>query len=112
MKLYKYILSLSLAIGAMMVTSCNDFLDRSPQGQFTEDDDPNALVNGKIYNVYTMMRKFDITAGTPAFAIHSFRSEDAEKGSTAVGMCSDFAVHFLYKSTMTARSRARTVILV
>ena len=62
MKLYKYILSLSLAIGAMMVTSCNDFLDRSPQGQFTEDDDPNALVNGKIYNVYTMMRKFDITA--------------------------------------------------
>ena len=83
MKLYKYILSLSLAIGAMMVTSCNDFLDRSPQGQFTEDDDPNALVNGKIYNVYTMMRKFDITAGTPAFAIHSFRSEDAEKGSTS-----------------------------
>ena len=62
MKLYKYILSLSLAIGTMMVTSCNDFLDRSPQGQFTEDDDPNALVNGKIYNVYTMMRKFDITA--------------------------------------------------
>lgn len=51
MKLYKYILSLSLAIGTMMVTSCNDFLDRSPQGQFTEDDDPNALVNGKIYNV-------------------------------------------------------------
>ena len=81
MKLYIYILSLSLVIGAMTLTSCNDFLDRSPQGQFTEDDDPNALVNGKIYNVYTMMRNFNITAGTPAFAIHSFRSEDAEKGS-------------------------------
>ena len=51
MKLYIYILSLSLALGAMTLTSCNDFLDRSPQGQFTEDDDPNALVNGKIYNV-------------------------------------------------------------
>lgn len=82
MKRYIYILlSLSLALGAMTLTSCNDFLDRSPQGQFTEDDDPNALVNGKIYNVYTMMRNFNITAGTPAFAIHSFRSEDAEKGS-------------------------------
>ena len=34
--------------------SCSDFLDRSPQGQFTEDDNPNALVNGKIYNVYTL----------------------------------------------------------
>ena len=54
MKRYIYILlSLSLALGAMTLTSCNDFLDRSPQGQFTEDDDPNALVNGKIYNVYT-----------------------------------------------------------
>ena len=62
MKRYIYILlSLSLALGAMTLTSCNDFLDRSPQGQFTEDDDPNALVNGKIYNVYTMMRNFNIT---------------------------------------------------
>mgnify|MGYP001183452363 FL=1 len=68
---------------SIFLTSCNDFLDRSPQGQFTEDDNPNALVNGKIYNVYTMMRNFNITAGTPAFAIQSFRSEDAEKGSTS-----------------------------
>lgn len=83
MRLYKYILSLSFAFGAMtIITSCNDFLDRNPQGQFTEDDDPNALVNGKIYNVYTLMRNFNITSGTPAFAIQSFRSEDAEKGST------------------------------
>ena len=35
MKLYIYILSLSLALGAMTLTSCNDFLDRIPQGQFT-----------------------------------------------------------------------------
>ena len=27
------------------------------------------------------MRNFNITAGTPAFAIHCFRSEDSEKGS-------------------------------
>lgn len=81
MRLYKSILT--LAVVTTLATACTDFLDRSPQGQFTEDDNPNALVNGKIYNVYTLMRNFNITAGTPAFAIHSFRSEDAEKGSAA-----------------------------
>lgn len=83
MKRNKYIPFLSVALSLLTMTSCNDFLDRSPQGQFTEDDDPNALVNGKIYNVYTMMRNYNITAGIPAFAVHSFRSEDAEKGSAA-----------------------------
>lgn len=72
-----------LFLSLLLLASCNDFLDRRPQGQFTEDDNPNALVNGKIYNVYTMMRNFNITAGTPAFAIQCFRSEDDEKGSVA-----------------------------
>ena len=56
MKLDKYIFSTFIAAAALALGSCSDFLDRSPQGQFTEDDNPNALVNGKIYNVYTMMR--------------------------------------------------------
>ena len=81
MKLNKYLFSSFIAASALLISSCSDFLDRSPQGQFTEDDNPNALVNGKIYNVYTMMRSFDITAGTPAIAIHYLRSEDSEKGS-------------------------------
>lgn len=76
--------ALFLSATALMITaSCNDFLDRSPQGQFTEDDNPNALVDGKIYNVYTLMRDYNITAGVPAFAIHCFRSEDSEKGSVS-----------------------------
>lgn len=83
MKPDKYILSLVIAAASFLASGCSDFLDRRPQGQFTEDDHPNALVNGKIYNVYTMMRSFNITAGTPAFAIHSMRSEDAEKGSVS-----------------------------
>ena len=81
MKLTKYILSTFVAASVLAITGCSDFLDRSPQGQFTEDDNPNALVNGKIYNVYTLMRNYNITAGVPAFAIQSFRSEDAQKGS-------------------------------
>ena len=83
MKLDKYIFSTFIAAAALTLGSCSDFLDRSPQGQFTEDDNPNALVNGKIYNVYTMMRSYDITAGTTALAIHCLRSEDEEKGSIA-----------------------------
>lgn len=41
---------------------------------------PSKLVNGKIYNVYTMMRSYDITTGhyRPRF-IHCLRSEDEEK---------------------------------
>lgn len=81
MKLNRHIFPIIAATTTLFLGSCSDFLDRSPQGQFTEDDNPNALVNGKIYNVYTMMRNYNITAGTPAFAIQSFRSEDAEKGS-------------------------------
>lgn len=83
MKLNKYLFSTFIAASALLISSCSDFLDRSPQGQFTEDDNPNALVNGKIYNVYTMMRSYDITAGTTALAIHCLRSEDEEKGSIA-----------------------------
>ncbi len=83
MKIKKYILSLLIGATALSFSSCNDFLDRDPLGQFTEDDAPNALVGGKMYNVYYLMRSYDITAGIPAFMIHMVRSEDSEKGSDA-----------------------------
>lgn len=66
MKLIKYIFTLLVGATALSLTSCNDFLDRDPLGQFTEDDSPNALVGGKIFNVYYLMRSYDITAGIPA----------------------------------------------
>ena len=40
MKLDKYIFSTFIAAAALTLGSCSDFLDRSPQGQFTEDDNP------------------------------------------------------------------------
>ena len=60
MKLNKYIFATLITSTTLFLGSCSDFLDRSPQGQFTEDDNPNALVNGKIYNVYTMMRNYNV----------------------------------------------------
>lgn len=83
MKLNKYIATLLIAASAFTITGCNDFLDRSPLGQFTEDDAPGGGLEGQVFAIYTLMRSYDITAGIPAFAIHNFRSEDSEKGSTA-----------------------------
>jgi len=83
MKIQKYILSLLIGSATILFSSCNDFLNRAPLGQFTEDDAPNALIGGKMYNVYYLMRSYNITAGIPAFMIHMVRSEDSEKGSTS-----------------------------
>ena len=80
MKLKHKILTLIAGtLTTFALTSCNDFLDRDPLGQFTEDDAPNALIGGKMYNVYYLMRSYNITAGIPAFMIHMVRSEDSEK---------------------------------
>ena len=65
MKLNKYILPIALAVSALSFSSCNDFLDRHPQGQFTEDDNPGALAEGKVFNIYTMMRNYNITRRYP-----------------------------------------------
>lgn len=50
MKLKHKILTLIAGtLTTFALTSCNDFLDRDPLGQFTEDDAPNALIGGKMY---------------------------------------------------------------
>lgn len=82
MKLKTYIFSLLIASSALTFAGCNDFLDRSPLGDFTEDDAPGGSLDGQVFGLYTQMRNYNITAGIPAFAIHNFRSEDSEKGSS------------------------------
>ena len=80
---HKILTLIAGTLTTFVLTSCNDFLDRDPLGQFTEDDAPNALIGGKMYNVYYLIRSYNITAGIPAFMIHMVRSEDSEKGSDA-----------------------------
>ena len=77
------ILRSAALVAGISLSGCSDFLDRTPLGQFTEDDAPAALVGGKMYNVYYLMRSYNITAGIPAFLVHMVRSEDSEKGSDA-----------------------------
>lgn len=83
MKMKTYILSLFIGTAALLFTGCNDFLDRSPLGQFTEDDAPGGGLEGQVFGIYKEMRSYNITAGIPAFAVHHMRSEDSEKGSAA-----------------------------
>jgi len=79
----KYIYIAIVAIMALSVVGCSDFLDRSPQGSFTEDDDTSGGLEAQVFGIYSKMRSYNITAGIPAFAVHMFRSEDSEKGSTS-----------------------------
>ena len=96
MKLKNKILTLIAGtLTTFALTSCNDFLDRDPLGQFTEDDAPNALIGGKMYNVYYLMRSYNITAGIPAFMIHMVRSEDSEKGSDAGDGSNEAAARYI-----------------
>ncbi|GAB6124069.1 RagB/SusD family nutrient uptake outer membrane protein [Dysgonomonas termitidis] len=78
----KYIYVTIIAVIALSIVGCSDFLDRSPQGSFTEDDDTSGGLEANVFGVYSKMRSYNITAGIPAFAVHMFRSEDSEKGST------------------------------
>lgn len=82
-KFIQYIL-----FGAIVITltmACSDFLDQEPQGQWVDgdQDDISGSFESDVFTLYSKLRGYHITAGTTALAIHCFRSEDAEKGSTA-----------------------------
>lgn len=69
-----------LLVGAITGSSCSDLLDQKPQGEWNVNDQKGSF-EGQVFAIYGLMRDFSVTSGTPALAIHNFRSEDAEKGS-------------------------------
>lgn len=64
-----------------MGTSCSDWLDQRPQGQWTIDDVEGGAYFSQVMALYAEARGYNITAGIPAFAVHLYRSEDSRKGS-------------------------------
>lgn len=75
---------------AIFLVGCTDLLDQEPQGEWIEGDlTGGGSYQSDVFTLYAKIRGFNVTSGTPALAIHGFRSEDAEKGSTA----SDGAAH-------------------
>ena len=78
-----------IAIGLMVTsialfTHCNKF-DQEPQGEWYEGEQKGAAgtYEAEVFGMYGKIRASSITSGLPALAVHSFRSEDAEKGSNA-----------------------------
>lgn len=77
-----YASSVSVMIGMIcLLASCNDFLDREPLGRYTEEDIPAGSFDSQVFGIYAKMRAFEVSA-MPVLAIHNFRSDDAEKGSS------------------------------
>lgn len=91
----KYTLTIiGICITALLIliqTACSNLLDQKPQGEWVQGDGSGGSFQTDIFTLYAKVRGFSITSGTPALAIHVFRSEDAEKGSTA----SDGSAHGL-----------------
>ncbi|PWJ59632.1 putative outer membrane starch-binding protein [Dyadobacter jejuensis] len=73
--------SMAAAIGLLVMAGCSDFLDREPLGRYTEQDIPAGSFDSQVFGVYAKMRAFGVAA-MPLLAIHNFRSDDADKGSS------------------------------
>ncbi|MDD2326857.1 MAG: RagB/SusD family nutrient uptake outer membrane protein, partial [bacterium] len=85
-----YLWIIFAALLSPALTGCADLLDQKPQGEWVEGDEGSGgSFQSDVFTLYARIRGFHVTSGTTALAIHSFRSEDAEKGSTA----SDGAAH-------------------
>lgn len=85
-----YIWIIFAALISVTMTGYSDLLDQKPQGEWVEGDEGSGgSFQSDVFTLYAQIRGFHVTSGTTALAIHSFRSEDAEKGSTA----SDGAAH-------------------
>ncbi len=64
--------------------SCTDLLDQEPLGEWVQGEEGSGgSFQSDVFTLYAQARGYNVTSGIPPLAIHNFRSEDAEKGSTA-----------------------------
>jgi hypothetical protein len=86
----------------LLPVACDDLLDQKPQGQWTAEDNSDGSFASDVFAMYAKVRGFNVTTGNVALAIHNFRCEDIEKGSTA-GDGSEWATqydNFSYSASM------------
>ena len=86
-KLKNVFWSLALAIPILLLFGgCKKFLDRKPLTATLDDLNQGGL-EGQIYGLYGAIRNGDVAGqafgGIPWLAIHNFRADDSEKGSSA-----------------------------
>ncbi|MDR1680420.1 MAG: RagB/SusD family nutrient uptake outer membrane protein [Prevotellaceae bacterium] len=84
MKKILHTISLFLTAGLLLLpVACDDLLEQKPQGQWTAEDNRGGSFATEVFSMYAKARGFHVTSGNTALAIHNFRCEDIEKGSTA-----------------------------
>jgi hypothetical protein len=66
----------------LLPVSCDDLLDQQPQGQWTAEDNRGGSFASDVFSMYSRVRGFHVTTGNSALAIHNFRCEDIETGSS------------------------------
>ena len=67
--------------GLSLITACSDFLEREPLGRLTQDDLTSGSYESQVFGLYAAMRNEGM-CGAQFLAVHSIRSDDADKGST------------------------------
>jgi hypothetical protein len=73
----------AIVIAILTPLACSDLLNQEPQGEWTAGDNKGGSFASDIFTLYAKARGFNVTSGNVALAIHNFRCEDIEKGSTA-----------------------------
>lgn len=85
LKNISWILLLAISL-PMLFSGCSKFLDRKPL-KATLDDLNQGGLEGQVYALYGAIRNGDIAGqafgGIPWLAMHGFRADDSEKGSSA-----------------------------
>jgi hypothetical protein len=66
----------------LLPVACDDLLDQQPQGQWTAEDNRGGSFASDVFSMYSRVRGFHVTTGNSALAIHNFRCEDIETGSS------------------------------
>ena len=77
------IISFCAVAGSLLLpVACEDLLDQKPQGEWIAEDNRGGSFATEVFSMYAKARGFHITTGNTALAIHNFRCEDIELGST------------------------------
>lgn len=73
---------LPVFMALLVMSSCKkNFLDRQPLGRYIDEDVPAGSYDSKIFATYALLRNGGFNNHL-YLAIHSFRSDEAEKGSS------------------------------
>jgi starch-binding outer membrane protein, SusD/RagB family len=73
---------LPVLMALLVISSCKkNFLDRQPLGRFVDEDIPAGSFDSKVFAAYSILRDGGFNS-IAYLGIHSFRSDEADKGSS------------------------------